>query len=341
MPQFRADYDVKGSLVFPTNAPVLVRSESPAFEMTFRNADPDESGYVPNLVVQVVAESNSIDDVADQFRRLVANQLDLLSFVTHSTFVIGRCWRVLEWEPFKKNRALRPQQEFDPYYPPSPDLQETFFYSIQALLEAKPPDYIVNALRSFRLGVLERQPDDQFQHFWLAIETTAEGSKEMAKIPIPCPRCAGELFCAKCRTTPMRRPMARQAIKQLLSKLHSNSDQLYRMLVRTRDHLLHGRPSDSVEAKIGASMEALVDMAGATAWNAIWHSMPRPDQQINIMNRGGKFANRTLVADLKMEFAYPGDVAHPTEDQIPKPQISMSVKFVSRYPDGGHRKAED
>jgi hypothetical protein len=343
MPQFRADYDVKGSLVLPTgSAPVLVRSESPAFEMTFRNADPDESGYVPNLVVQVVAESNSIDHVARQFRSLLAKQLDLLSFVTHATFAIGQCRRVLEWEPFKKNRALRPQQEFDLHYPPSPDLQETLFDSVQALLNAEPPDYILNALRFFRLGVRERQLEDQFQHFWLAIETTAEGSKEIAKSPIPCPRCAAELFCAKCSTTPVRRPMARQAIKKLLSKLHGNSDQLYRMLVRTRDHLLHGRSPDLVEAKIGASMEALVDMAGVTAWNAIWHSMPRPDQQISLMAyRDGKFANGTLVADLAMEFAYPGDAAHPTEDQIPKPKISMSVKFVSGSPDGSQQKTED
>jgi hypothetical protein len=101
MPQFRADYDVKGGLVLPIeSAPVLVRSECPAFEMTFRNAEPDESGHVPNLVVQVVAESNSIDHVADQFRSLLAKQLDLLGFVTHSTFMIGQCRRVLEWEHF-------------------------------------------------------------------------------------------------------------------------------------------------------------------------------------------------------------------------------------------------
>jgi Methylamine utilization protein MauJ len=207
-------------------------------------------------------------------------------------------------------------------------LHRSFFDSIQVLLQAKPPDYVVYALRLFRQGVLERQPEDQFQHFWLAIETTAEGSKEIARIPIPCPNCSGDLFCAKCNTTPTRRPMARQAIKQLLSKIHGSSDQLYQMLVRTRDHLLHGRSPDLVEAKIGVPMEALVDMAGATAWNAIWHSMPHPESQITLMDRGGKFANRTLVVDSVMEFAYPGDAAHPTEDQIPKVELSMSTKFV-------------
>ena len=224
-----------------------------------------------------------------------------------------------------------PQQGFDPNYPPSPDLQQSLFDSAQALLEAEPPDYIVNALRSFRLGVLERQHEDQFQHFWLAIETTAEGSKDIAKTPIPCPRCDGELFCAKCSTTPLRRPMARHAIKQLIRKLYSNPDQLYRMLVQTRDHLLHGRSSDLVEAKIGASMEALVNLAGGAAWQVIWHSMPHPDQHITMLAyRDGKFANGTLVTSMHMEFAYPGDAAHPTEDEIPKPKITMSVQFPPR-----------
>jgi hypothetical protein len=271
--------------------------------------------------------------VADQFRSLVAKQLDLLSFVTQSTFVIGRCRRVLEWESFQKNRAVRPAQEFDPHYPPNPDLHGVFFDSVLALQQVKPPDDIVNALRFFRLGLLERQLEDQFQHFWLALETTAEGSKEVQRIPIPCPKCSGDLFCAKCNMTPMRRPMARQAIKQLLSKLHSNSDQLYRMLIDTRDHLLHGRSPDLVEAMVGKSMLALVDMAGATAWNAIWHSMPRPDHEITMMDRGGKFANRKLVVTPEMEFSFPGDAAHPTEDQIPKIKVSMKTWFVDP-PDG-------
>jgi hypothetical protein len=125
--------------------------------------------------------------------------------------------------------------------------------------------------------------------------------------------------------------MARQAIKQLLSKLHSNSDQLYRMLIDTRDHLLHGRSPDLVEAKIGESMEALVDMAGATAWNAIWHSMPRPDQHITVMDRDGKFANRMLVVTPEIKFAFPGDAAHPTEDQIPKVKLSMRTSFADPH----------
>jgi hypothetical protein len=215
-------------------------------------------------------------------------------------------------------------------------LPGSVFDSIQALQQSKPPDYIANALRFFRLGVLERQPEDQFQHFWLALETTAEGSKEVARSPIPCPRCDGELFCAKCNTTPMRRPMGRQAIKQLLSKFYSNSDRLFRILVKTRDHLLHGRSPDLVEAEVGESMGTLVDTAGTTAWNAIWHSIPRPDQHVTLIDHGRTFANGMLVADLAMEFAYPGEAAHPTEDQIPKAQISGSVTF--RPPDNSQRR---
>src|ERR1700754_3653865 len=98
MSQFRADFDVKGSLVLPTGSePFRLRSQSTPFEMTFRNAELDESGHATNLVVEVVGNSESIDDVASQFRTLLARQLDMLSFVTQSRFTIERCTRVIEW----------------------------------------------------------------------------------------------------------------------------------------------------------------------------------------------------------------------------------------------------
>ena len=197
MPKFRADYDVKGSHVLPPDSkPIILRGGAPPFEMKFRNADPDKSGHAPHLIVEVIADSASIDDVANEFRSLLAAQLDILSFVTQSTFVIDQCRRVVEWEPFQKTREYRPVRRFDPLYPPSPDLRQFLFDAAQIILQAKPPDYVLQALHYFRLGLFEPQPEDQFMHFWRAIETIAEGAKETTRIPIPCPKCSGELFCA-------------------------------------------------------------------------------------------------------------------------------------------------
>jgi hypothetical protein len=62
MPRFRADYDVRSSLVLTIGSePFVLRGDNPAFELTIRNADPDGEGHIPSLVVQVVADCDSID----------------------------------------------------------------------------------------------------------------------------------------------------------------------------------------------------------------------------------------------------------------------------------------
>jgi hypothetical protein len=197
MPRFRADYDVRSSLVLPIGCePFVLRGDNPAFELTIRNADPDGEGHIPSLVVQVVADCDSIDRFPAVSRAILAEQLDVLSFATHSTFMIDRCRRVLDWEPHQKSRRLRPLQTFDPLYPPDPDLRAELLSTAQKIILAKPSAPILRALRCFRYGVIQRQPEDQFQQFWLTIETIAEEAKDRTRVPIPCPKCQGELFCA-------------------------------------------------------------------------------------------------------------------------------------------------
>jgi hypothetical protein len=337
MTKFRADYDVKCSIVLPPGTePFLLRGADPVFEMTFRNASPDQTGHAPALIVEVVADSDSIDHVADKFRTLLADQLDILSFSTHSMFLIDQCRRVVEWEPFQKTRALRPLQKFNPLYPPDPELHGELLDTVQSIVRSKPPDYVQRALRFFRYGILERQHEDQFQHFWLAIETIAEGSKAKIRIPIPCPKCSGELFCATCNETPMRRPMARQAIRQMFEANVKNGAEAYQNLVGTRDHLLHGRSPDSVEAEIGRPLAALVNDAAGIAWHAILNAMPRLDGTIHFANRGGNFANNALLVIPDMQFTYEGDAPHPSEEQIPKVQISMTTNFRLPQTMGGN-----
>jgi hypothetical protein len=328
MTKYRADYDVKCSIVLPPGTDsFLLRGTDPAFEMIFRNAGLDQSGHVPALIVEVVADSDSIDHVADTFRTLLADQLDILSFSTRSMFQIDQCRRVVEWEAFQKTRALRPLQKFDPLYPPDPELHRELLDTVQRIVNTKPPDYALRALRFFRYGVLERQHEDQFQQFWLAIETIAEGSKAKVRIPIPCPKCSGELFCATCNETPTRRPMARQAIRQMLESNVTNGAKVYQTLVGTRDHLLHRRSPDSVEAEIGRPLAALVNDAAGIAWHAIMGAMPHLDGPIHFANRGGEFANKSLLVTPDMQFAYEGDAPHPSEEQIPKVQISLKTNF--------------
>ena len=166
MPRFRADFEVKGSLVLPVGSdPVVLQGDNPKFELTIRNDDTDADGHVRGLVAQIVAESDSIDRVPDAFRTILAEQLDVLSFATHSAFEIVECRRVLEWEPYQKTRKLRPMKSFDPHYPPAPDLNEHVLHTTQKIIAAARPSEVTRALRCFRYGVIQRQPEDQFQQF--------------------------------------------------------------------------------------------------------------------------------------------------------------------------------
>jgi hypothetical protein len=176
--------------------------------------------------------------------------------------------------------------------------------------------------------VFEPQPEDQFMHFWLAIETIAEGAKEATRIPIPCPKCSGELFCATCNSVPTRRPMARQAIRQLLEKTFPASPNLYAMLADTRDHLFHGRAPHLVETKVGRPLGAVVNDAGVMAWSVIQRSIPPLGVQIAFLDRRGEFANNMLFVSPEITLTYSGDAPHPTEEQIPKVELKMHTRFT-------------
>jgi hypothetical protein len=89
--------------------------------------------------------------------------------------------------------------------------------------------------------------------------------------------------------------MARQAIRELIQQLASGGgDDIYRLLVKTRDHLLHGRSPTAVEVEVGRPLEQVVNEAAAAAWNAIMFSIPKLEDPA-FGHRGGDFVRRKLA----------------------------------------------
>jgi hypothetical protein len=327
MPKFRADFIVKCSVVFPDDVPFVLLSEDSAIETTLRDVPVDAQGHVPGLVAEVIGECASIEEAAPQFRELLAAQLDVISFATQSTFMIDRCFRVLDWEPFLATRRFLPMQKFDPLLPPNPDLQPEVLATVQSIIRAKPDEHVLRAMHSFRLGVIERELSDQFLRFWSALEVLAEATKEIERVAIQCPKCQSDLFCTDCQEAPKRRPMATQAIRALLNRIHPQGERIFRLFADTRNHLIHGGSINSLSAKTGVSLDRAVNEAALAAWHAIWSLMPRLEGQAQFNNREGNFAHRELVVSADMVFKYQGEGPHPSDAEIPKPQISMQVQF--------------
>lgn len=328
MAKIRADFDVGGALVLPEGSTQLALRPARDIEVILRNAAPDSSGHVPRLSVSVIAEGDLMT-APNNFRELLAHQLDALSFVTNSAFVIEQCRRVIEWEPHQKRRAFRSLQKFDPLSPPNPGLMAESVGSAEAILQAPLPPYVQRAMGCFRYGLLATQLEDQFQQFWLAIETIAEGRKEIARAPIPCPTCQGPLVCENCQKQPERRPMARQSIREMIHR-HCQPDpgEVYRKLIGVRDHLTHGGSPRSVDQKFGEPFASLVNIAATVAWHFIMLSLPQLGGALHTLwPENNAFANKELIAAPVGTFEFEGEGEYPPDDKIPDIKIEMKVRF--------------
>ena len=329
MKRFRADYDVSSSVVFPEDSRSFVlNGEDPSFKIILSNAEPDSGGHIPGLLIQVVAYAASMDQAVDEFRDLLADHLDLLTFATQCEFTIQQCRRVIEWEPYQKVRAFRMMQKFDPIYPPSPDLPAVLIKTVQAIIDLSPATYVRRASRYFRAGVRSEQVEDQFQQFWLAIETVAEGRKSPIKIPFQCTKCSGQMACQSCCDVPMRTPMSRQAIRDLINvTVQPNASQIYADLATVRDRLAHGGSVDGAAAKTGKTMAQLVEVAGKLAWYSIRASLDKLDKSLPLGRTNESFAKVVMVVGPTGTFACRDGAEYPEESEIPDIKIKMNTTF--------------
>jgi hypothetical protein len=98
----------------------------------------------------------------------------------------------------------------------------------------------------------------------------------------------------------------------------------------------HGGSRDALREKIGMNLADAVNLAGDTAWHAVWQALPKLEGQPYIGSTGHGFADRDLTLTADILFEYPGDAAHPTDDQIPKPVISLQTRFGPRPDNQGN-----
>ena len=174
MPTFRCEFAITGDLVLAQNAAELVLNGTNKLAVTLKNGPINEEGQVVGLLASVVGHSPSLGDAQEELRRALGEQLDLLAFATHSRFKIVRPLRLIEWEPGQGKRRFQLFHTRDARDPPDPELGVEYLETVAALDGAKPPAFARTALKYFRYGLLDDQPEDQLMRLWLALEVVAE-----------------------------------------------------------------------------------------------------------------------------------------------------------------------
>ena len=331
MPNFRCEYKVTCDLVIAdeTSSLSIMGVDGNAYE--FSNAEPNEDGHVPYIIVTVYGESTSIDEAQEHLRSCLAKQLDMFSFATHSRCKIEEPIRLVEWDEEEKTRHFKAFHTSDARFPPEPNLSQEFLNTSSILDNAEPPPFIRTALKYFRYGVLDTQPEDQFMRFWLALEIIAENTKENVQIAIICPECKSALTCSACGAEPKRTPMAKQAIELISEKIIGEKwRDVTKPLFTTRNGVMHGSSVETIEKKSKQSISVSVNDLARLVWNAIRINIKLSDEEASKLvlgHRGGDFANKRIVASVVGSFEHTGDQPHPPKDKIPEVKVSLITNF--------------
>lgn len=329
MPIFYCEFDVSSDLVLSADLSELHLNKTADTQLLFRNAAVDVQGNPTGLIATVIASSESIDTAQEELRSILAGQLDLLSFVTHSCFKITSPRRLVEWDAGKKVRNFRTYFTSDSRYPPDPELAMDFINTIGELEKANPPSFARKALKYFRYGLMDHQHEDQFMHFWLALEIVAENTKPKTPHPIICSACNAAMKCSSCGFEPTRVPIAKQEIETIIAKIVGDvAKEVSNRQFRTRNCLMHGGSPETIEKECNMPLALIVNELGEITWNAIMSTMfLEKGTQLTFGSHEEGFARRSLMMSVLGTFEHTGDDLQPTTDKIPDIDIKMVTTF--------------
>lgn len=228
------------------------------------------------LSLHLYFDAPTLEDALDIADGFLADCLNMLAFITGSRFRRHRIRQIVDATPKTGMRSLLMWSDSIEYEDPQPFLSEDTARTIERLSEFDIPPAIRRAMRWYRLGINATVPDDQFMYFWFALEIVAEFQKSTEKVPNRCPQCQSPLYCESCKTHPVHRPYAKQAIYALLKSVDKKCDDAtIERLDETRNSLMHGSTLKEIEDSLPQPHEKIVDILGRLLWRALIHQFPR------------------------------------------------------------------
>ena len=165
-------------------------------------------------------------------------------------------------------------------------------------------------LRWFRLGIIADTPEVQFQNFWFALELLSQHKKTTDEVHDICAKCGEALYCETCNTRPKHRPYPKQAIESVFQSLEPDKPELFRLMNRVRNSILHGEPASKIESATGVPLGQMVDPLAKLTWNGLISEVVAAlpgDKRPNSLkvNVASTFVKWTLTAATHIETVIP------------------------------------
>lgn len=275
--EYAANFEIKAECSVISDDKVLrIQHPKGIYRARIKNIKRSEYSVPFLLSLHLYFDAPSLNEAKEIADDLLADCLNILAFATGARFERHRVRQIVEVtaENTEMKSVLMWGNSIE-YMDPQPLLDEESARSVEKLLEFDMPPSIRRALRWYRIGINETSPDDQFMCFWFAVEILGEYQKSSEKVTDKCPRCRSALYCESCKTHPVHKPYAKQAIRSVLKTAdESCDDAVIERLDKTRNSLMHGATLKEIECSLPEPHEQIVDVLGRLLWMALIKQFP-------------------------------------------------------------------
>jgi len=318
------DFRLESTLILPSELPEL-KLKLPDGEFSLQNASKQDQ---PNeaLAAQIVLRAPTIAEAEDLANTRIREILDVLSFVTNSTFRISRQRFLMDWTP---GTEIREQYAYahGKFEDRWPELASDFLSTVAEIENLESLKRLRAPLRWFAAGIRAQVAEDQFQHFWFVLELIAEIAKSKTLVTDKCQQCHGDLFCPRCNALSTHRPFPKQAIEGLLAHLNV-SVEVQRDLFKIRNGIMHGRTRleilddiriQSPDFDFGDSIDLIWQIAIAAIFNAL--QMTAHQYERMAFGASDSIASRNFTFKAHMQMGMHGDPNDPQLANVVVPDI--------------------
>lgn len=330
-----ANYEIKSELsVFEDGRWLKLQHPKGLFRARIRNIVRNDFSTPFLLSLHLTFESPNLDEAADVAEEKLADCLNMLALTTGSSFVRYRIRQIVDCTPGVQMRSCLMWGDSIGHEDPTPFLDDRITNSIDRLLTFDTPPVMRRAIRWYRIGIDSLIPDDQFQYFWFALELLAISQKSSEKVPDQCPHCKSPLYCETCKTNPLHRPYAKQAIRALIKTVDKGcNDATLEMLEKARNSLMHGATLREIEEKLPDPHEEIVDVLGRIVFKVLINQFPRETfTEKVVFGNPSTYLHHTLTGVAHLQTVVPVDADGEFD-------LSFSGTKVSMVTDGPPQSA--
>ena len=280
------------------------------FKFIIRRKTVNEGNGTVTLHCNMAFDAAALDQAKEDFMSCVLRVLDILALVTHASIKFHRLHKIFD---LSRGKTMRQGLMFvhDPPEPePTTFLEPHILDAASLFLKAEVGEKVLSALRWFRLGVVAESPEDQFQHFWFALELLAVHEKPAEDVQDLCPKCECALYCEACKEYPTHKPYPKQAIAHLCATIAPDAPDFFSIANKTLNMMMHGSSVEKIERKIGHQLHQIIDPLGKIVWigllNDLVKSLPEGDRPTELsLGQASTFVKWDMSAAVVMETVVP------------------------------------